>query len=97
MDTNKASVMKNILSSYQKAIWFEECCMYPEKMTNNFRGHIETGGNVDIDFFKNDSLKNRLIDRIGEPYLAILTEVDYKIPFLNFSIKENPDYLYIDC
>lgn len=73
---------------YQKDTWFEPC-MYSGRMIYNFRGDIGIKEN-------NDPLRTYLIARVGEPYLAILPEVDYKVPFLDFSKKENPTVFGIE-
>ncbi len=104
MNTKNASVAEYNLSSYQKDIWLQQC-MYPEKPIYNLGGYIEIKGTMDIDIFResiqllikqNDTFRIRLMDPEGEAHLAILPEVDYKTPFHDFSMKENPTAFGID-
>ncbi|MGG6311632.1 amino acid adenylation domain-containing protein [Paenibacillus macerans] len=99
MDTNMVSVEEHPLSAYQKDIWLEQC-MYPDKPIYNLGGYIEVKGEMDPSIFnasirllirQNDSLRARLVDRQGEPYLAIRPEVDYTVPFHDFSQRDKPN------
>ncbi|MEK3789306.1 non-ribosomal peptide synthetase [Paenibacillus sp. FSL K6-1230] len=86
------------LSAYQKDIWLEQC-MHPDKPIYNIGGYIEVKGPLDAGRLEraimrlihdNDSLRIRLTDHKGEPRLTLLPEVDYKLPFHNFSKQEDP-------
>ena len=97
MSTNETA-SEYRLSSYQRDIWLEQC-MHPGKPIYNLGGYIRIKGNIDIEIFRNtmqriinqnDTLRTRLMDRAGEAYLTILPEINYKAPFLDFSMKENP-------
>lgn len=85
------------VTSYQKDIWLEQC-LYSGKPIYNLGGYININGKIDrIAFSKalellikqNDSLRMNVIDKNGEPYLRILKEFEYEVPFYDFSNKEN--------
>uniref|UniRef100_UPI000B25F102 non-ribosomal peptide synthetase n=1 Tax=Paenibacillus kribbensis TaxID=172713 RepID=UPI000B25F102 len=104
METSMITIKEYPLSSYQKDIWFEQC-MYPEKPIYNIGGYVEVKGNLDTAIMKeclqllisqNDSLSARFIDKKGEPYLTFLPEVEYEVPFHNFSMKEDPNSFCIN-
>ena len=97
MSTNEITTEYR-LSSYQRDIWLEQC-MHPGKPIYNLGGYIRIKGNIDTKIFRdamqqiinqNDTLRTRLMDRAGEAYLTILPELEYKAPYLDFSMKENP-------
>ncbi|MBU2703324.1 amino acid adenylation domain-containing protein [Sporomusaceae bacterium BoRhaA] len=87
------------LTSYQKDIWLEQC-LYSGKPIYNLGGYIAIQGIIDPEIFgeaihtlikNNDSLRIRIIEKASEPYLKILSEVKYDVPFYDFSSREEPD------
>jgi amino acid adenylation domain-containing protein/thioester reductase-like protein/non-ribosomal peptide synthase protein (TIGR01720 family) len=92
------------LTSYQKDIWLEQC-LYSGKPIYNLGGFMDIKGKIDNDVLnksinmlikQNDCLRMSVIDKNGEPYLKILSENAYKVPFYDFSNKENPYETCID-
>lgn len=86
------------LASYQKDIWLEQC-LYSGKPIYNLGGFMDIKGKIDKDVLNkaiailikhNDSLRINIIDKSGEPYLKVLSEVRYEVPFYDFSNKGNP-------
>ena len=86
------------LASYQKDIWLEQC-LYSGKPIYNLGGFMDIKGKMDKDVLNkaiailiknNDSLRMNVVDKEGEPYLKVLSEVAYEVPFYDFSNKENP-------
>ncbi|MGZ7444128.1 amino acid adenylation domain-containing protein [Paenibacillus sp. TH7-28] len=99
MKTSADRITEYPLSSYQKDIWFEQC-MYPGKPIYNLGGYIEIKGNPDCSVIKeslqlligqHDSLRTRVIEKKGEPFLTIQPDVKYEVPVHDFSLKENPN------
>ncbi|MCM3697948.1 amino acid adenylation domain-containing protein [Paenibacillus macerans] len=99
MKTSTDRITEYPLSSYQKDIWFEQC-MYPGKPIYNLGGYIEIKGNPDCSVIKeslqlligqHDSLRTRVIEKKGEPFLTIQPDVKYEVPVHDFSLKENPN------
>jgi len=87
------------LASYQKDIWLEQC-LYSGKPIYNLGGFMAITGQIDkvvlnrsiaILIKRNDSLRMNVVDKKGEPYLRVLSEIAYEVPFYDFSNEENPD------
>jgi len=95
------SVTEHQLTAYQKDIWLEQC-IYPEKPIYNVGGYTEIKSAMNKDIIRksieiliqdNDSLRIRVIEKNGVPYLNIFSEVCYEVPYYDFSDREN-SYAY---
>ncbi|MGB8452386.1 MAG: amino acid adenylation domain-containing protein, partial [Anaerocolumna sp.] len=98
MDTKIKNVTEYPLSSYQKDVWLEQC-MYPGKPIYNIGGYTEVKGEINLPVFgqslqvfinRNDMMRAKVIEKNGEPYLRISSEILYELPIHDFSGKENP-------
>ncbi|MBP2630722.1 MAG: amino acid adenylation domain protein [Firmicutes bacterium] len=92
------------MTSYQKDIWVEQC-LYSEKPIYNLGASININGKINQDILNqaidtliknHDSLRTNVIDKNGEPYLKILAEIAYEVPFYDFSNKENSNVMCLD-
>lgn len=90
------------LTTYQRDIWVEQC-LHPGKPIYNLGGFIKLEGELNYDVLNrainilimhHDSLRMRVSERSGRPFLKILPEVAYKVPFFDFSGRRNA---HADC
>ena len=104
MNMTGVAYTEHPLTSYQKDIWLEQC-LYPGKPIYNLGGYMDIKGKIDPDIFTkaidrliqdNDSFRIRVFEKKGEPYLKILSEIKYDVPFYDFSGREEPDKACLD-
>jgi amino acid adenylation domain-containing protein len=81
------------LTSYQKDIWLEQC-LYKDLPIYNTGAYFDINGAIDYHRFQksvseviqnNDNLRTRIITKNGQPYQQILPELEYIVPFYDFS------------
>ncbi|MBD8048442.1 non-ribosomal peptide synthetase [Clostridium faecium] len=98
-DSFKSKLHEYSLTPYQQDIWIKQQ-IYPKSALYNIGGYMEIKGKIDLDIFKksidilikeNDALRIIINEVNGEPTQKFLSQLNYTVPFHDFSEKENSE------